>query len=258
MYDDREVDISRKYLLDILSIIEGPYVLVGGWGVYLNVNYNYRQDTGREYLGSRDIDLGIKVQEDFHEERDPLLKIIKLLKDKYDFRPLAFRMFKEIDYDTGRTLQPEGAKGTPLYQIIQMYVDFLVDKPLADFKERYGLIPMAEPLIGKIFDNKENQRRCLFHDFQVPVPRPDLQIAMKVKSAPNRDKEDKLIKDLADTVALILYSDDNRLDNLSKWISEEGRKEFEGVIDDKNTVKVANILDIDEALVRNTLRRIRV
>ena len=62
MYAQNEVEISRMHLEEVISSIDEPIVVLGGWAVYFLVNGAYRETTGREYIGSRDIDLG------FHEE----------------------------------------------------------------------------------------------------------------------------------------------------------------------------------------------
>ncbi len=64
MYDVVEVEISRKYLDKVTEILDEPIVMFGGWAVYLTVNEGYKGLTGREYIGSRDIDLGFHINED--------------------------------------------------------------------------------------------------------------------------------------------------------------------------------------------------
>jgi hypothetical protein len=58
MYDEREVAISSEYLRKVFEVIDEPIALMGGWAVFLKVNENYKTVTGRDYIGSRDIDLG--------------------------------------------------------------------------------------------------------------------------------------------------------------------------------------------------------
>jgi hypothetical protein len=41
MYDDIEVEISKKYLDRITVILDEPIVMLGGWAVYLSVNEKY-------------------------------------------------------------------------------------------------------------------------------------------------------------------------------------------------------------------------
>jgi len=59
-YEKYETDISERYLKKIIRISAGT-VLIGGRAVYLHVNRNFRQARGRNYSGSRDIDIGIHV-----------------------------------------------------------------------------------------------------------------------------------------------------------------------------------------------------
>ena len=56
-----ETDFSRNYLREILNGISQPPCLMGGLSVYYVVNDRFREVTGRDYLGSRDIDLGFHI-----------------------------------------------------------------------------------------------------------------------------------------------------------------------------------------------------
>jgi len=47
MYDDIEVEISRKYLDVITVTLDEPIVMLGGWAVYLSVNEKFRNFKGR-------------------------------------------------------------------------------------------------------------------------------------------------------------------------------------------------------------------
>ena len=58
MYDPLETDLSRKELTAIFKESIGiPICLIGGWASYFYVNEKYKRAFGKEYMGSRDIDI---------------------------------------------------------------------------------------------------------------------------------------------------------------------------------------------------------
>ena len=62
MYQEFETRTSYNYLQKVISVLQEPVCILGGWAVFLQVNKNFQKAQGRPYLGSRDIDLG------FHEK----------------------------------------------------------------------------------------------------------------------------------------------------------------------------------------------
>lgn len=152
MYEPMEIEISMKYLHEVIAAIEEPIVVLGGWAVYFLVNNKFRELQGRDYIGSRDIDLGFKLDEK-DLSKSSFANTYRKLVDELGFRPLAFRLFKEIHSETGEILDAEKAKATPIYQIIPMYVDLIVDTIPAGFKKYFGFTPIDEPILKHIFDN---------------------------------------------------------------------------------------------------------
>jgi hypothetical protein len=63
MYEPKEIELSKYYLKEVIESIDEPIVVLGGWAVYFLVNDKYKETTGREYIGSRDIDLGFNMEE---------------------------------------------------------------------------------------------------------------------------------------------------------------------------------------------------
>ena len=61
LYQDFEVQVSQSQLSKVLSELGGQVCLLGGWAVYLTVNENFRASEGRNFMGSRDIDLGFRM-----------------------------------------------------------------------------------------------------------------------------------------------------------------------------------------------------
>ena len=42
MYDNKETRRSYEYLKKVISVLEEPICLLGGWAVFLTVNKNYK------------------------------------------------------------------------------------------------------------------------------------------------------------------------------------------------------------------------
>ncbi len=63
-YVPQITEISEQELQSIFRAAKPPVCLLGGWAVHLHVNEGFQTEYGREYIGSRDIDLGIHIQPD--------------------------------------------------------------------------------------------------------------------------------------------------------------------------------------------------
>ena len=99
MYESFETNLSFEYLQKIIDKIKEPICLLGGWAVYLTVNDNYRKLMHRDYIGSRDIDLGFHVDKNWSPEElknSFIAKTLMSLEKELDFKPLAFRLFSSF------------------------------------------------------------------------------------------------------------------------------------------------------------------
>jgi hypothetical protein len=67
-------------------------------------------------------------------------------------------------------------------------------------------VPIDEPLLSIVFQ-KDMHDVASFFGKAMMLPKPHVLLAMKLNSAPRRDKEHKLIKDIADIYALSWYSE---------------------------------------------------
>lgn len=84
MYPEDEIEISKANLTAVISNVEEPVCLLGGWAVYITVNKNFNTEQGRDYIGSRDIDLGFHIDATWSDEelqKSAFSKSIKILKD---------------------------------------------------------------------------------------------------------------------------------------------------------------------------------
>ncbi|MEA2054008.1 MAG: hypothetical protein U9O96_02655 [Candidatus Thermoplasmatota archaeon] len=256
MYERKEIEISQRYLKEIIDRIEEPIVILGGWAVRFLVNKKYRTVTGREYLGSRDVDLGFEMNKS-DLEKTPFARAYRKLIDDLSFRPLSFRLFKEIHAETGEVLDSERAKKLPLYQIFPMYVDLVVDTIPSNFREHFGFTPVDEPLLVYVFAEENNRIERKDLGKIIWIPTPDILLAMKIKSYPQRDKEHKRVKDACDIAALLLFTS---LPNTKGWLNKYLKKEkivrFKEAITQQEIEKVAEIIAIDVDVVESALLKI--
>ena len=149
LYSEFETKTSYKYLQQIINILDEPICLLGRWAVYITVNDNFYKDQGRNYLGSRDIDLGFHIDKNLEEKQLNKTTISKSLKliEKEGFKPQGFRYYKEINYETGKELTPEEAKTTPTHNIFTMFIDPIVDYIHPSFQKILRFNPVDEPLL---------------------------------------------------------------------------------------------------------------
>ncbi|HLD19535.1 MAG TPA: hypothetical protein VJB90_06025 [Candidatus Nanoarchaeia archaeon] len=217
MYGEFETRISYKYLKEVINNLEEPICILGGWAVFFHVNQKYEKAQGRPYLGSRDIDLGFHMAGNI--KKSALSQTIRILKEKLEFKPLSFRFIKEIHTET----EEEIKKGeiVPAHFIFPMYVDLIVDRIPEDFKRIFGFNPIDEPLLRIVFEKKEYMIMKEFEK-KLLLPKPELLLAMKINSLPDRDKEHKRIKDICDIFTLAWYTDINPQNiDLSEHIPEK-------------------------------------
>ena len=257
MYAQNEVETSEKNLEKVFKHIKGNICLLGGWATYQIVNKNFENNTGRKYIGSRDIDIGFHINEDLSEEqlkRSEFYTSICSLEDM-GFRLVSFRLVKDFDSETGRELEPEESAKLPMYQLFQLYVDPIVDYIHPRIKQVLGFVPIDEPLLSLVFTNKLCTVSNLF-GISVLLPEPHVLLAMKLNSVINRDKEHKRIKDLADIYALLWFSGIDiaqlKAHLLSIYPVEKARKTIHGFAEEE-IGKVSATIGISPREIRRVL-----
>jgi len=207
LYEPNEIRTSEEQLEKIFDHIDSA-CLLGGWATYHTVNKNFEKANGREYIGSRDIDIGFHINKEWNEDQLRNSEFAATIKtiENMGFRSVSFRLMKDFDLDTGKELTPTESAKLPLYQIFQLYIDPIVDYIHPKIKSLLGFVPIDEPLLSLVFQDKMYNIVTLFKK-TVLLPKSHVLVAMKLNSAPNRDKENKRIKDIADIYALLWYSD---------------------------------------------------
>jgi hypothetical protein len=207
MYEDFEVRTSYKYLQEVITVLNEPICMLGGWAVFFQVNEKFEMAQGRPYLGSKDIDLGFHLKEGISNidlKNSALAHTISILTKRLKFKHLSFRLFKEIHTETEEEIQD--GQFLPAHFIFPVFVDIIVDSIPKNFKEIMGFNPIDEPLLRRVFEGMENQIEIKGFRKRMLLPTPELLLAMKVNSLPNRDKEHKKVKDICDIFALLWYT----------------------------------------------------
>jgi len=210
MYLEFETKTSYKYLQKVISSLKEPICILGGWGVFFYVNKNFQKAQGRPYLGSRDIDLGFHLDKNssVKEMKDSsLAESISLLKEKLNFKPVSFRLLKEVHTET----EEEIKKGEiiPAHFVFPMYIDLIVDNIPSKFKEVFHFQPVDEPLLKFVFENSEYRKELKQFKKKLWLPEAEVLLSTKINALELRDKEHKKIKDICDIFALIWYSEED-------------------------------------------------
>ena len=183
-YQPSETETSQKQLQTILHQLNDTLCLLGGWAVYYIVNESFQKATGRNYIGSRDIDLGFHTDKDWNKEQLEKSQFVNSIKtlENIGFRSVSFRLFKDFNIDNDHELTPEESAKLPLYQIFQLYIDPIVDNIHPEIKNLLGFVPIDEPLLSLVFQ-KNMHTIVPFFGRAIMLPKPHVLLAMKLNSA---------------------------------------------------------------------------
>ncbi len=235
MYPEFETRTSYKYLKQVISALEEPICILGGWAVFLHVNKNFQNVQGRPYLGSRYIDLGFHLDKHATIEQmknSALAKSLDILQDKLKFKSVSFRLLKEVHTETEEEI--EEGKIIPAHFIFPMYVDALVDNIPTKFKDVFRFQPVDELLLRFAFEDGKCRTELKEFNKKLWLPKPELLLATKLNALKMRDKEHKKIKDLCDIFALLWYS---------KEKPHELKKKVTQFLLSKNVSKIISTID---------------
>ncbi len=262
MYEPHEIIISQRYLKTVVSRLEEPICLIGGWAVYHHVNKNFKKKTGRNYIGSRDIDLGFHFEKDWSEKdlRASTFAIsLRIIEEELGFAPVGFRYLKEFHIETEKELSEDEAKATPQHFVFPLYIDPVVDIIHPKFHEVFKFNPVDEPLLDMVFKDKANRMTERSFGKNLWIPRPHVLLATKLNSVIGRDKEHKRLKDIADIFALLWFSDveiSEIKSNLHEFYDTGNIKKTIGSISKKEIMNVASITSFSEGEVERILLEI--
>ncbi len=162
------------------------------------------------YLGSKDIDLGFHIDPHWTESEiqgSELLKVIGILEEKLHFEPFgSFRFAKSYDIQTQRELTKQEQRTKESFNIHHLFVDLLVDNSNSNLDSVLGFSPIDESLLTHYFSDSKNRNVISLDNTKVSIPFAPLLLAMKVRTIPRRKETHKRVKDVADSFALLRYS----------------------------------------------------
>jgi hypothetical protein len=156
LYQNYETEISLGNLNEITNILDQPQCLLGGWAVYLTINSDFKKTHGREYQGSRDIDLGFHIDKNLNEcslRESQFFRTVNIL-DRSGFELISQRFSKCYHTETRKLLDVETAKKTPQAFMFYHFIDPIVDYQHSLFEQICGFAPIDEPLLTEVFVNK--------------------------------------------------------------------------------------------------------
>ncbi len=245
-----ESKTSYTYLKEVISSLNEPVYILGGWAVFFHASKKFEKARGMPYLGSKDIDLGFSVGKDM--EKSALTKTNSLLVERMGFVPVDSGLIKRIHIKTEARIK-EGMKVIPYFNF-SMYVDFFVDFIPKGFKERFGFDPIHEPLL------KEALSGSVFvegFDRKLLLPTPELLICMKVNSLSNRNKEHLRIKDICDIFVLAKYSSlEIGNTHLRNHVPEKTLKKCLKVIKEADVDEAAKKLSHDRTEIKTVITQL--
>lgn len=188
MYDPLETSISMDELRKVFKEIDDSKIiagLVGGWAAHFYVNDEYRRAFGRDYMGSRDIDMFFEPR--FEKDFDKVLKKLGFEKNGFKFR------YERI-YDRGskKFITSEEAKKRPTFDLTYIFLDLFSNSETKIVGTWWDLEPLKKVKIINLNGMK-------LVDFNTLV-------ALKCTALFARDKADKENKDACDLYALLFYS----------------------------------------------------
>ena len=252
MYEDVEIETSYRYLKIVFSRLKEPIFILGGWAVFFTVNADYKRKAKRDYIGSRDIDLGFEKPGTLKETAAVLEKELK-----FDF--VSFRFYKNVHSETGKDLTENESKSLPQHMIFPMYVDLIMAHADKKMKTKLGFMPIDEPLLKKAFGSKKFRRTATEFGKRLLLPSPEILLAMKLNSVLNRDKLHKRLKDVCDIVALCLFSGietDKIIKESRKFVSKKSFKKLKKAGFENEVSHCSNTLGLEPETVKSVLGKI--
>src|SRR3989344_4133450 len=236
MYEKYETDLSWKYVKDITRELSKPVIVIGGWAVYFLVNDKFKEFFGKDYLGSKDLDLGYELKGNL--KKSNFYRDMEYLK-KQGFRILGFRLMQEFHTETKERLSQEKAKKIPSSFIHNIYIDLVVNKIPEDFKKVFGFTPIDEPLVDWVLKNNIKIDNFI-------IPSPEVMLAMKLNSVLGRDKEHKRAKDICDIFALLYCGNID----LNEFYEIYNRNKARKILKELDVEDASNLLGIDKNIVK--------
>lgn len=253
MYKDIETETSYKYLKTVTSKLKVPICILGGWAVFFTVNANYKMQTGRVYIGSRDIDLGFNSVSSLKQATNTLEK-------ELNFRFVSFRYYKNIHAETGKDLSEEEVAAMPQHMYFPIYVDPIMSYSDRMLKAKLGFAPIDEPLLKHVFEKKYCSTLVKEFGRELLLPSPEILLATKINAVVSRDKEHKRYKDICDITALCLFSGlgaDELIKNSRRFMAKDSIKKFIDIGFEQDISNCSNALGLEKNTVKSLIEKIK-
>lgn len=170
------------------------------------VQQRWQRQFGEDYFGSRDIDVAYLVDATWGRE-DLAHSAVGLAPERLErmhFQRSGMFRFSLMLGEDGRRIETVPGQAIEGVDFHILNVDLMVTSAHPVAKEVLGFLPIDEPLLAGVFGDGGADRLAGFHD-QVLLPSTPLLIATKLRSLPERTKDDKRTKDLCDLYALAAY-----------------------------------------------------
>lgn len=266
-YVDEITRYSRSELQSVLRATQPPVCLLGGWAVNFHVNPAFRESRGQDYIGSRDIDLGIHVDpRSSPEELDqgPVGQTMRGIEG-LGFVSHRFGFKKSVHRDSGETLTEDEAQEYGMHELFEIYIDVIPDRREPEnFEAAFGFRPPAEPLLQPVFEDGAGKPLRDAVEWDVPdVLIADVPVlaAMKARSLPDREKTQKRVKDVADLHALLWYGGlelATAIQELRSYISQSDVDRLSEAADETVRSQAAALIGEDPATIQASLSRLGV
>ena len=221
---------------------------MGGWAVHFHVDKVFFEREKRSYVGSRDLDIAFDIPKSCTKDQLEKSELCVALKKILDlgFNKQGFRFYKDFDLDSGRELSDGESKKQPIHTIFKMYMDPMVPHTPPFFKEIAGFDPIDEPLLEYFFEKGHKQEFADTH-MKAYIPSVELITAMKLRCSYQRQKQEKIVKDIADVFALLWYTEgfENVKKKLFKIISRDEVILIIKKWNPKHVIDAAKFIDVD-------------
>lgn len=257
--------LSEQELQSVFEVAASPICLLGGWAVHLHVTPGFSSEHGREYIGSRDIDIGVHVGENRTETELPETPVGESIAaiEEWGYTKSRFGFVQHFRRDSQERITEAEANEHAMHEVFQVYVDVIPDtKNLDAFRNAFGFKPPAEPLLAPVFEEDRSEPLSEYVQWSPPsekrIVSPELLAAMKIRSLPDRDKSHKRVKDVADLHALLWYVDDYTTVKTGalEYVSDSNLDRLERAVDDTVYEEAANLIQVERELVANSIGRL--
>lgn len=258
LYEQAETESALSALSHLVTRLPEPFLILGGWAVYVTVNESFRDEHGSQYLGSRDIDVCFHI--DSHitgsELKESTFASAIAIVQELGYLPHgSCRYCKMIRRDTGEIITEDVARKIPIHELFYLFVDMMVDNIHPMQEEIFGFKVLDEPILARVFEEGTGVRINL-NKLNVFVPPPYLLLATKLRAIPARTNDDKQVKDACDIYSILWHSPTNYRDILTDIRSEypEDCNSGFNAIRDEIAGKAATHLGVDIERYRDVIK----